>query len=354
MPGYEIADSNPLLYTGLEQEGNYASGGRNFLFAARKLDVDPMGPFYRYVSNGKIGKAGETLWLSALVRKDQNNNEEGHFGIQSWPRLLSIGYFGGDSNDGGERYWSLRVGDSDYELSDVPVEVGESTLLVAKIAFGLEQSTVSLYIDPQLGEEPPATADLAAVTELALAFSEPVLYLGATQGQFSIDELRFGTSFSSVAPQGEQEEEEEEEPEEAQRSALIEAIAAASAGYGGALEGDKLGQYPRQAKQALEHALSTAVAVRDAASASQSQVDQAEDALRQAWQEFQGRLVTMVAGQSKLTTRDLAAMLQHFGTSSADSQWEQAARADMDGNGLIGSPDLIRVSQLILDEWLSR
>ena len=208
VPGYNIANSAPLSYNSLQTSGNYAIGGDAYQTAGRGLNVSSGGPFDTYLTNGLIGRSGTTLWMSALLRKDVNNDQEVslvlHANNIAWCTncsgpLVSVGYFGSASNNNGTRYWSLRIGTTVYR-SDVPLTVGQTALLVVRLDFG-STNTATLYVNPSsLGGSAPASANAQATTTNNIAFKNLAYYGGDGFNQSAVDEIRFGTSFAAVTP----------------------------------------------------------------------------------------------------------------------------------------------------------
>lgn len=202
VPGYTIANTNPLMYPGVLTGGNYAVGGRVYLTAHRPVDNSASGPFAPYLTeNNYVGKHGTTLWFSALLRKEVNNNEPVFFGNDWTSRRLQLGYTGAGSNDAnGVRYWSVNL-DGQIYRSDVQVTAGQPTLLVGRVEYGPE-TTVSLYVNPDLSEGLPESPSVTASTYSNLAFRNIVFYGGNTPGQGAVDELKIGTGFYSVTSGG--------------------------------------------------------------------------------------------------------------------------------------------------------
>jgi len=195
LPGFEIAAAQPLDYLSLRTQGNYVSGGRAYLTAFRKLDVSAEGPFKAYLANGKIGKPGTTLWMSAVVRKNRNDGAQYTLGTD-W-NGVTVGYFGDDS--GPVRYWALKVGGKSYPTK-VPVTPGKPALLVLKMELG-SPATYSLYVNPLfLGGEAPAEPDATATAPSVQPFDTLMLNPGHDPGAGEADEIRFGASYASVTP----------------------------------------------------------------------------------------------------------------------------------------------------------
>ncbi|HEX8529840.1 MAG TPA: fibronectin type III domain-containing protein, partial [Cytophagales bacterium] len=202
VPGYNVATAAPLSYRNLVTAGGYATGGKSYLTAYRGFDKTAAGPFADYLAGGAIGAAGKTVWLSALLRLDANNNDERSFSVYTNffnDNLVAAGYFGTPSNDGATRYWSLKLGASVYRTG-VPVVVGQTALLVVKITFGAP-GNATLYVNPTaLGGAEPAAASAEAVAAGSLAFKGLAFYGGTQPGLGSLDEVRVGTTFAAVTP----------------------------------------------------------------------------------------------------------------------------------------------------------
>ncbi|GCE10589.1 fibronectin type III domain-containing protein [Tengunoibacter tsumagoiensis] len=208
VPGYAVSTSSALTYSTLQTSGNYGTGGSGYLTAGRSLDVSGSSPFSAYLSNGKVGQSGQTLWVSALLRKDANSDDEASLNLHNnsinWnsgqaSSDVAIGYFGGSSNSGGTRYWSLKVGGTVYQTT-TPVQVGQTALLVLRIDFA-STNALNLYVNPSsLGGNAPGSASAQTTTTTNIAFQSVAYYGGNGSGQSSIDEIRFGTSYGAVTP----------------------------------------------------------------------------------------------------------------------------------------------------------
>ncbi len=203
IPGFSVSATAPLQYQGLNQSGNYGSGGNSYLMAGRAFDVSSSGPFANYSGSGLVGLAGKTIWTSLLMRKDANTEDEFsitlHPGDTSWWVQTpgpSIGYFGLDSEVAGNKFWSLRVDGVVYQTS-VPIVLGTPALLVLREDFGV-RSTLALYVDPPIGSSPPNTPDAYATTASPIGFQSLAYESGAAPNQTAIDEIRVAGTFQSV------------------------------------------------------------------------------------------------------------------------------------------------------------
>lgn len=208
IPGYNISAEGGLSYENLSTSGNFAIGGDRYQKSGRGLDVSPAGPFSDYLAGDLIGAEGKTLFISFLLRKDSDNNEPVHVQLHSGkivtytnPALVSVGYFGAESNEGSVKYWSLKTG-SDVIRSNIPVVAGETALLVLKLDFAAT-TTASLFVNPaSTGGKAPATASASVASATSLAFKSFVFYGGNSTNQGAIDEIRMGDTYSIVTPAG--------------------------------------------------------------------------------------------------------------------------------------------------------
>ena len=209
VPGYQISAGSPLLFNDLQTTPGYVSGGFQYLTAGRRLNVQPDGPFAPWLNtDGAIGQPGTTLWVSILLRKNQNNDETlaayWHSQNIQWcegctSNKVALGYFGANSNVNGQRRWTLRLGDQ-YFPAQVPVVVGETAFLVLRLDFNAGNTTAAFFINPnQLGNDTPAP-ELTQTAPFALSIRSVALYLGNNPNNGQADELRMGASYACVAP----------------------------------------------------------------------------------------------------------------------------------------------------------
>ncbi|MGD0730331.1 MAG: sugar-binding protein, partial [Terracidiphilus sp.] len=207
IPGYNIVDTTPLTYSGLQTTGNYAIGGYNYVSSGRQLNVNSGGPFNSYLSGGLIGASGQTLWLSFLMRIDDLNNQTGaviltsNSGSNAWLSSstgdIGIGYLIGY---GGSNYWGLMYNNGTPVLSTVPVTQGQTALLVAEITFG-STNTINLFVNPtSLGGSAPSTPSATISTTGNIGFESLAYYGGNGNNESSIGDIRFGSSYAAVTP----------------------------------------------------------------------------------------------------------------------------------------------------------
>ncbi|MCC7376532.1 MAG: hypothetical protein IT581_17870 [Verrucomicrobiales bacterium] len=211
--GHRLELTHPLVVPGLQSSSNtYAQGGYRYRTAGRALDVRGALADWRIPDTEPpmVGRSGSTLWFSAILRKEANNSEAAQVAFspstfaQEHPAWQVAAGFGGGANP---RRWSLRLrGDSGSPWTDantpIPVVPGEPVLLVLRFQFGASDR-VSLWVQPTnalASGIPPAPDAYLALTNVDLRFRTLAFYGGDDVRQSSIDDIRFGDSFSAVAP----------------------------------------------------------------------------------------------------------------------------------------------------------
>jgi len=108
---------------------------------------------------------------------------------------IAVGHFGGASDAGGKRYWSLSLNGVIYQ-SNTPVVVGQAAFLVLEISFG-KTSTVNFYVNPPAAALPSAP-NVQAATSGSIAFQSVAFYGGAGTKQSSIDEIRLAANYNAL------------------------------------------------------------------------------------------------------------------------------------------------------------
>lgn len=215
LPGYQTSTgAGSLAFGGLQTLGRFATGGRAYLTAGRRLNTSNDGPFGDFVSEFDNGigttATGNSLWMSCLLRKDQNNNQSVFAGLHSsnlpWcdnctGEKVEFGYFEGQSDVGGQRRWTLRIGDQ-YFPTSVPVSIGSAAFFVVKFTFNPNGTGIDFYINPAaLGNGSP-TPVLTQNSIVPLTFRSVVTYLGNSPGNGSVDEIRLASTYACAAPDG--------------------------------------------------------------------------------------------------------------------------------------------------------
>jgi hypothetical protein len=220
-----VSDLNGAGNVNLVTAGSYAVGGfSSTISAGRRLQTSTAGPFGTnngvsigtagtdYLinnhpnANSRIGRAGTTIWMSILLRKDNNNNDPTYVSLHRNNNVwdgdagtnIAMGYFGTSSNVVGNRRWSLRIGSIVYP-SSISVATGSWTLLVVSITFGAT-NTVNFYAAPNGAVNSiGGTAPAANVTQLIAgdySFNSVAYMGGNNAGQSALDEIRFGSSYA--------------------------------------------------------------------------------------------------------------------------------------------------------------
>ena len=210
IPGYQTVPGGSLSWPDLQATGTALGGGKVYLTAGRLLNTDPDGVFADYVGdNGDfIGdEKGRVLWMSALIRKNKDNNSSVFTGLHDsnipWcdnctNGKVEIGYFGANSEVNGEKRWTLRVGNQ-YFPSSVPLSTGQTAFLVLRIEFNNDNTAFDFFVNPaQLGNSQPVPA-LTATTG-AMHFRSVVAYLGNDPDNGGLDELRIARTYACAAP----------------------------------------------------------------------------------------------------------------------------------------------------------
>lgn len=203
--GFAVDNASPLMVSNLRQSGNYMILGHGSEQCGRALDVSSNGAFKDYLTStagGAIGKAGTSLWFSAIIRP-QNNNKTCNVSFNnsgvSWygentSKKLAFGGFGGN-------YWGFAFGFEAQQvqyLSTVPIVNNVPVFLVAKVDFDAT-NTVNLYINPAPGNVPTGTLVTGSST-LNLDFRNLGTTFTYDANKMGLDEIRFGKSYADVAP----------------------------------------------------------------------------------------------------------------------------------------------------------
>jgi len=154
---------------------------------------------YRNLS-APLGADGTTNWISFVLRPD------------SAPGVGNCGglVLGGDAGTGtnglflGHRDGSYRVeqfrNSGGATVGGIVPAQGVSVLVVARLEFQAGNDRAVLSINPTPGITVPDSGYTATFTNLNLGSFTQIMMAGDGQAQQSFDEIRFGTSYESVAP----------------------------------------------------------------------------------------------------------------------------------------------------------
>lgn len=189
---YDIQDGE-LTYYNLSTLGRIIYTGSNYGGAGRYLDLS--GAFAPWVASGKVGKDGTTLWVSFLAESIDGNMgflalDSGGGVYHSINKILTIGGFSGE--------WGVQaLNGAQADTSGIAIQTGRTDFIVARITFGATD-TVDLFVNPSLDFE-PTTPD-ATISAVGIDFDKVVLKTGYNPADSYVDEIRFGVSYSAVAP----------------------------------------------------------------------------------------------------------------------------------------------------------
>ncbi|WP_419822934.1 dockerin type I domain-containing protein [Anoxybacterium hadale] len=138
------------------------------------------------------------------------------------------------------------------------------------------------------------------------------------------------------------------------KSLLSAAIDSAKALYEAAVVGDRPGQYPQAAKDALKAAIDAAELVLNDSFATQTAIDNAVNALNTAVSSFKDAVIKEEASadlndDEKIDVVDLAIVAYYYGKTSDSPDWDRAKAADVNRDGKIDISDLAYVALRIVE-----
>jgi len=178
--------------------GNSISVGYNNGNGARFgrfLDTSATGVFADYLdSNGYIGKDGTTLYMSFVMKSAVSRFYELEFKKGD---LGDGGRIGGIGEDVGNNAVNLRASGT---MTEIIAGDTNSNLYVVKFDFlASDNDTVSIFANSTLGGE-PATPTLLKTECGDMSLNGLSIAEYFSSGNINIDEIRLGTSYSSVTP----------------------------------------------------------------------------------------------------------------------------------------------------------
>ena len=166
--------------------------------AVRKLKRDGFASLLN--QNNHFGGPNITTWISGIIEAPVDavvasnkyslelRNSTGN----------TITYIGKSS---GKETWGIEWKDSDADV--VP---GEPTFLVAKIVYTTTNSTISLWVNPTLGEQPTTNtvADTLLLDDSDYYYDSVAMFVQRSEGcllpEVKFDELRVGIDWQQVMP----------------------------------------------------------------------------------------------------------------------------------------------------------
>lgn len=114
------------------------------------------------------------------------------------------------------------------------------------------------------------------------------------------------------------------------------------------------GQYPAEAKAALQQALQQAQATVDNVKLTQAELEAAITTLKQALNAFSKAVHVAKPGDvnedGKFTIGDLVKLVEAYGITEQDSEWNQVKQLDFNKDGEIGLEDIVLIARLILNK----
>jgi len=204
---YRLLDVTNNTFITINQVG--VGGTNGYSKVERKLQRD--GAASLLDSNNNFGNTNMTTWVSALIEASTGMDVEKnqyYFNLESESGIKL--YIGKNS---GSKYW--QVGTS---VSDVEVIPGEPALLVAKVVYTPTNSTASLWIDPDVNEDPSLSAVDATYVrnnsdygyntflfsvgrDLWLTNAQgDVISVGSELPEVKFDEVRIASTWQQVLP----------------------------------------------------------------------------------------------------------------------------------------------------------
>jgi hypothetical protein len=149
----------------------------------------------------RIGRPGTEVWLGAKIRpQNPAKASEGLLATSSSDSPPDVGSWrtGVTIRNGN---WALWVADSREETKRAfletgePANVGESVMAVLRIEFGVSESTVSLYLNP---DSPTAAPAATLKTSDPLAFQTFVFNPGADANTADIDDITLAGTLKAL------------------------------------------------------------------------------------------------------------------------------------------------------------
>lgn len=197
-PGYSIIAGESLNYGRLATSGGRVTGGESYRTSGRALDVTSALSPWRITGQNLVGKSGETLWISYLVRPIVANAalkfslDDGGAVFHDNNGVLRIEQQAG--------VWRLSLlNGTVLAPTSVTVSANTTYLMVVRLDFGTT-TTARLYINPDINGDIPGSPSATATTSSPFRFNQLQLYPGSSSNQGQFDEIRMGPTWRSVVP----------------------------------------------------------------------------------------------------------------------------------------------------------
>lgn len=183
-------DPTTVATVGLDYTGLATTPGAAVSPAAG--GVYPMSTYQRAFTAPPAGTT--TIYVSFLLREDSAVGGFGGLTFGQYPYAMYVGA------PPGFYAYGLMTSQGLGNTTSKPLVVGETTLVVVKIATNASGTGYSLYLDPTIGSPEPAFA--AATFSLGALLTLPISLKIDNGTGFTTDEIRVGTSWAAVLPAG--------------------------------------------------------------------------------------------------------------------------------------------------------
>lgn len=190
-PWFDVGtDLTGVAATGLAYAGLATTPGAAVTPAV--VDVYPMTSYERTFQPPTAGTTA--LYVSFLLRYDAAAGDFGGLTFGQYPYAMYVGA------PPGFYTYGLMMSQGLGDAASKPLVVGETTLVVVKIALGTPSGVAySLFLDPTIGLPEPAYAAATYGLPLLALPTKVTLHNGTG---FTTDEIRVGTTWASVLPAG--------------------------------------------------------------------------------------------------------------------------------------------------------
>lgn len=185
-------DPTGLATVGLDYAGLATTPGAAVTPAAS--GVYPMSTYQRAFAAPPTGT--NVIYVSFLLREDALAGGFGGLTFGQYPYAMNVGA------PPGFYTYGLMMSQGLGDVASKPLVLGETTLVVVKIATNaaVAGTSYSLYLDPTIGSPEPSFA--AATFSLGMLQTLPTSLRIDNGTGFTTDEIRVGTTWSSVLPPG--------------------------------------------------------------------------------------------------------------------------------------------------------
>lgn len=182
------SDPSQVVGVGLDHTNLATTAG-----AVRTPAAASVWPSTQYQRSFSVPPGANVLYVSFLLRADSQAAAWGGLQFGQYPYGVTVG------SPLGCYGYGLMTSQGIGDVSNIPLQVGQTVLLVAKIVRNTPGGLVyHLFVDPVVGASEPAAAD--ATLALAQVAQLPSALALTNSTAFTTDEIRVGTSWSAVLP----------------------------------------------------------------------------------------------------------------------------------------------------------